>query len=157
MTTRRMQWFTSEQVFASLPFGVSGNLLLYNILSQDASPVKGATVTRMLVDLRIQAAGTASRVDMPWGIVLVNADARAAGAFPDPEDLADRAGWLARGRLMTVQDSLSDASQWDRVALDLRSQRVMRNEKDELHLLVHNTTTGTLLWAAYIRVLMKMP
>ena len=133
-------------------------MLLVNETELGVREVKGATVTRMLLDIRLEASSLAQQVQCHWGIVIVNADARAAGAFPDADDLGDRADWLVRGHLRTVQDSLSDASQWDRVKADLRAQRVLRSEESELHLIMDAGSDGfTMVWSAYIRVLMKLP
>ena len=99
----------------------------------------------MIIDLRLAADSVAQRVQLLWGIVVVNADARAAGAFPDADDMTDRADWLVRGKMETIQDSLSDASQWDRVSLDLRAQRILHSEEAELHLIIDSVGTGFIL------------
>ena len=139
---RALQWIMREQVNSGLASGAQDNLTLYSSAIHGNRFGKGATVTRLLVDIKLAAAVVAQRNRFYWGIVVMNADARAAGAFPDPEDETDRPSWLARGRMEVVQDSLSDASQWDRALLDLRSQRIIRNEEDELQLVVTNGATG---------------
>jgi len=155
---RPMQWFDTETPFGGLAGNAQANLLLYNVTFQASASVKGATITRMIIDLRLQAGSVAQLTEVYWGIILVNADARAAGAFPDADDMSETAGWLARGRMMVVQSDLSDRSQWDEVHMDLRSQRVLRNEKDELHLILDNGSASfTANWAAMIRVLVKLP
>jgi len=158
MQRRPMQWFTSEQALGPLTAATAQtNLILYSVLSQSNAAVKGATVTRMLVDLVMGGASLAQDIRMHWGITVVNADARAAGVFPDPSDLAETVSWLARGRLIGIQSDLSDSSQRRYAQLDIRSQRVLRSEKDELHLIVDNAGPNTFNWAAWIRVLMKLP
>ena len=155
---RPVEWFTVETDFLSLATGAQTNKLLYNAASSSSAAVKGATVTRMIVDVRLRATSLAQLNKAFWGIVVINADARAANAFPDPAEMADRPGWLARGRLQTIQDSLSDASQWDKVQLDLRSQRILRAEGDELHLIFENGATGfTAEMSAFVRTLMRLP
>ncbi len=161
MTTRNrrvLQWFTSNQNNTALLSDTQQNLLLYNAIVQGPRFIKGATVTRILLDLVIEADSVAQRNTMFWGIAVVNADARAAGAFPEADDVSDRAGWLGRGKLEVEQASLADSSQWGRTKLDLRSQRVLRNEEEELHLIIDAAATGfTLNWSAYVRVLMRLP
>jgi len=156
---RTMEWFTGTQGFLQLNDTLTDNFTLFNALSFGAERIKGSTVTRMIIDMILQAESVAQTVTFDWGIVTMNADARAAGAFPDPEDVSDRAGWMVRGRMRTIQSSLSDGSQWARLNLDLRSQRVLHTEETELQLIVHNSSGGAfaLKWAPYIRVLMKMP
>ncbi len=154
---RTLQWFTSEQNFTDLLTTAQLNLPLYDTTRVNAQFIKNATVTRMLVDLRCRANGVAQTVFFHWGIVVVNADAVVAAVFPDPQDLSDRAGWLARGKLTTIQASLSDSSQEDKMRVDLRSQRILRNEESTLQLVVHNSSGFTLEWYAFIRVLMRMP
>jgi len=159
MTMRRQtQWFGSRAAWSSLIASAQSNLLLYNTTSLASAPTKGTTVTRMIVTVRSRPDTIAQDVNLAWGIVVVNADARAAGAFPDPEDLGDRAGWLVRGDQLGKSANLSESSQWVITELDLRSQRILRSEQDELHLVVKNYAGATgLEWSAFIRVLMKLP
>ena len=155
---RPMQWVSRSTGFLSLAPLTLTNFILYNSLSISSAAVKGATVTRMIVDLTFKNNALAQNNDAYWGIVPVNADASAAGGFPDPKDMTDRASWLVRGREQFNADSLSDYAQWVRVRQDLRSQRILRSEQDELHLLVENADgADTFQWAAFIRVLMKLP
>ena len=155
---RPMQWFTRVQRPVVQLTGSQGDFILYNSLSLSAAATKGATVTRLIIDLIFRAESLAQFNEVAWGITTVNADASAAGALPDSDDDTDRAGWLVRGREYNIQDSLSDASQWTRVKMDIRSQRVLRSEQDELHLIVNNHATGfSVIWSAFIRTLMKLP
>ena len=156
---RPLQWFSSEIYLASLADATQSNLLLYSASYQAAALVKGATVTRTIVDMHMRANAVAQPIRLTYGITLVNADARAAGAFPDPEDMAETAGWLYRARMLGIHDSVSDGAQDQKKSADLRSQRILRNERDELHLIVHNGSGGgaILFWSAFIRVLIKLP
>ena len=156
---RGMQWvdsFSSESNTLSVAT-LQTNLLLFNDTTFGGRHVKGATATRLLVDITLKADSVAQYVTMIWGITMVNADARAAGHFPDPNDIADRAAWMVRTRMMTIQASLSDSSQWERLRLDLRAQRVFRSEEDELHLIINNAGSFTLDWSAHVRTLIKDP
>ena len=159
MTTRRTtQWFTREQQLSNLGPSAVTNLGLYSQgIHGDRFETK-SIVTRMIIDLTFTGDTIAQRGRTYWGIVVVNAVARAAAAFPDPEDVIDRASWLVRGCEHFNQDSLPDRSQWARVQLDLRAQRVLRSEEDELQLIVSNAGTGfSVIWSAFIRTLVKMP
>ena len=159
MTTRSrrpLQWYDTELEFATLAVGGQTNLLLYNAVSLGARNIKGATVTRMLLDFDLRSDSLAQLNRLRWGIVMMNADARAAGAFPDPGDPSDRAGWLARGRMNNMMTS-QDASQWTTRHHDLRSQRIFHTEEDELHLILDNNGGFILSFSAYIRLLVRLP
>ncbi len=155
---RILQWVTVFADWQNLAANGQTNLLIYNAIVQGARFIKGATVTRTLLKIWMSPDTLAERARMNWGLVLVNADARAAGAFPDADDLSDRAGWLARGLLQGRMSSLSDSSQWSTEVLDLRGQRILGNEEVEYHLIVDNPSGSIAFdWSAYIRVLMRMP
>ena len=153
---RETEWYSLDRTFATLGSGVQSNELLFGTASVASQQIKGTTITRMLIDMYLKADSVAQLVNLYWGIVVLNRDAVVAGAFPEADDVSDRAGWMVRGKLNTIQDSLSDSSQWARRTLDIRSQRLMRNEEDELQLVVDASSSGFILqWAAYIRVLVK--
>ena len=154
---RQLAWVNARSDFATLAGGAQTNMLLFNDATFGGRHTKGATVTRILAKVWMKNNAVAQANSLAWGITIVNADARAAGAFPDPADLGDRAGWLVRDWMLGNSDSLSDASQWITTVFDLRSQRILRNEEDELHLIPENTGSFTLQWAAFVRVLLKMP
>ena len=156
---RPFEWYSSRQgAFVTLASGAQTNLLLYNAISLGVRNIKGATITRIIGQLKLRADSLAQNVDLHYGIVVVNADARAAGAFPDPDDLSDRPDWMVRGLLQTVQASLSDSTQWDVAKFDLRAQRILRSEEDELHLILTAGATGFILeWSAFFRVLVRLP
>ena len=156
---RQLQWYSKTTGFDALADGGQTNLPLYTTVDVTAIAIKGSTVTRTIMDLRVQAAAVAQRLFFFWGLVVINGDAASAGVFPDPEDMSDRPGWLARGRITTIQASLSDSSQEGKVFLDLRSQRILRAEEDQYHLIVHNLSGGAfaLNWSVFIRSLIRLP
>ncbi len=130
---------------------------MFDQLSSVTSAVKGYTVTRMILDLRLKADSVAQESSLFWGIAVVNSDARASGVLPDADVMNERAGWLVRGRLTTIQDSLSDRQQQDVAQLDLRSQRVMHNDEEELLLILDSVSAFISQWQVFVRVLMKLP
>ncbi len=154
---RKTQWYTTQTVFQDLAAAGQTNQLLFSAASSVTGAAKGHTVTRIIVDVGMRSNAVNQNNFMTWGIVTVNADARAAGAFPDSDELTERAGWLVRGRLLNIMDTLNESSQWTGVKLDLRSQRVIRNEDEELHLIVDNAGSFVFEWTAFMRVLMKEP
>ena len=159
MPGRTLQWFTAFRAWTSVAALATTNLSLYSSATLLSAPVKGVTVTRTILDLRMRNDSVAQDTELAWGITTVNGDAVSAAAFPDPDDQSDRVSWLIRGRLMGNADSLSDTSQWQRDQYDLRAQRVLRDERQELHLILHNSSGGAAArsYAVFARVLMRMP
>ena len=155
---RGFEWFTGNLNFTNIASDGQLNFTLYNAATHGVDKIKGSTITRMLIDMIMRNTAVAQTNQLFWGITIMNADARAAGAFPDADDVSDRADWLVRGRLMGNADSLSDSSQWSRTHLDLRTQRMMRAEEDELQLVMDAGGTGfTLDVSAFVRVLVRTP
>ena len=156
--SRDMEWFTSIQPFAAQGSGAQATAQLFDASIHGPRFIKGATVRRMIIDMKIRATAVAQLVELFWGIVIVSNDARVAGGLPDTEDSAERPDWLVRGRLQTIQASLSDSSQWARIDLDIRTGRTLRSEEDELDLILDASTSGFILERShFIRVLMLMP
>ena len=157
MTTRvrrATQWYeTIQQDIALLPSAQDFLDLLSNIASGNR---QGATVTRMILDIRIRAAALTAVHEMYWGIAVFNADAVAAGAFPE-SDLVDDTNWLVHGRLLCASSNLSDHTQGDRVLMDIRSQRVLRAQQDRLIMVRDNATATTITFNCFARVLVKHP
>ena len=153
-----MEWYSTATSFATIASGAQTNLLLYNSTFMTSAPTRGVTITRMILDMRFRADSINQLPELFWGVTIINADARAAGAFPDADDMADKTDWMVRGRLMTIQSDLGDSSQWDRSQYDLRSQRIFRSSTDELHLILDASGSGvTGQWACFARVLVKFP
>jgi len=155
---RQMQWFSVLVNPLSLASGAQVSSLVYSASTIGARFIKGATVTRQIIDLSLRSGSVAQENQLFWGVVVVNSDAAAAGAFPEADDLSDRPGWMIRGRLENKQSDLSDSSQWTRKELDIRGQRKLDSEEDELRMIFDAGTTGfTLEFSLFWRVLMKMP
>ena len=154
---RPFEWYSVRADWGALTTGAQTNLLMYNAIVHGPRNLKGATVTRIIGDIKIRSETVAQDNTGIFGIVVVNADARAAAAFPDADDYTDRVDWLYLGRLQNKQSDLSDASQWTTMNLDLRAQRILRSEEDELHLVVDSISAFTFEWTANLRTLVKLP
>ena len=152
---RTTEWYSKDIGIATLATGLLATLELYSIADVTATEIKGSTITRTLLQIRMNSNSISQNNELFWGLVQVNADAAAAAAFPDPEDLSDRPGWLARGKMENIQSDLSDSSQWTMLSIDLRGQRIMRTEETEYFLLIRNSGAFTLQWSAYVRTLIK--
>jgi len=57
---------------------------------------KGMTVVRTLVDFDVIPSAAGAAGNLSGGIVLVDGDAFAAAAMPDPDEAQDQPGWLWR-------------------------------------------------------------
>ena len=117
-----LEWYSTAQDFTLLVANSQTNDVLYSAQNQGTRNILGSTVTRILIDVAIEAVAVAQNVESVFfGILIANRDARIAAALPDPQDQTDRADWLVKWRMHTIQDSLSDSSQWDRRHMDIRS------------------------------------
>ena len=154
---RPMQWYDRFTAFANLTAGAITNHNLYTASIHGVRNIRGATLTRMIFEMHLRSDAVAQENNVNWGILIMNADARAAGAFPDPDDESDRAGWIVRGRLFSMQSDLSDYSQWTHRELDLRAQRIFRDEESELQLILKNNGSFVAEWAIYLRMLIRLP
>ena len=83
------------------------------------------------------------------GIVLIDTDAAAAAALPDPQD--DNASWLYLGtQYQYVGNTLDADQQWLTEKVDVRSRRRFRSEQERLNVVFENISpaamTLTLVW-----------
>ncbi len=153
---RPTEWFTTSRLFTLLADGAQTNETLLSAAGIGARFIKGTTITRMIIDLRLKPATIAQQTSLFWGIVVMNSDARAAGAFPDTDDVSDRPDWMIRGRMQSISENLSKLSNQDHRVIDLKSQRVLHSEEDELQLIFDNTSEGfAIFFSLFIRVLVK--
>jgi len=155
---RETEWFTLQRAFADLAPDGQTNETLFNAISIGGRFIKGTTITRMIIDMTFRNQTAAQDNIATWGILVMNADARAAGAFPEADDVSDRAGWMIRAQELFNAVAVASSSDWKRTFVDLKSQRLLRTEEDELQLIIDNRSGSfTFAWAAYIRVLVKWP
>ena len=153
---RATEWFTTEQnTFIDLAAGAQVGLALFSAVSAGARFIKGTTVTRMIIAIDMRPNVTAQDNYCSWGITTVNQDAATANAYPEADDTSDRAGWMVRGNEYVGANSLFDGAQFAKVRLDIRSQRVLRDEEQTLQLILDNNGNNVVEWRAYIRCLMK--
>jgi len=153
---RKTQWVTTQSVAFVLIAGAQDALILFDINSLSIAP-KGCTITRLLLDLEWSSNAVGQDNTMFWGITTVSQDARAAGSLPETDIMIERAGWLGRGRMRNKMLNLDDYSQRTVLRLDLRSQRVIRNDTEELLLIVDNAGSFSGIWTAFVRTLVKLP
>jgi len=96
---------------------------------------------------------------MDWGIVLLSGEAVSAGAFPEADDEDERVDWLGRGRMFAITTTIGDGASIGHMERDLRAQRVIRDEFQQLRLILDIDATGTGgFFVTFItRVLLRMP
>jgi len=153
---RRFEWFSSIIGFTALASGAQTSVNL--LTNQPEATRKGSTVTRILLNLVHKADAVAQLTEFHWGIVFIDSDAAAAGAFPEADVVSDRPDWLARGWSATIADNLSASPRWNRTILDLRMQRICRAEDDELHLILDASASGfSLDFGLFARTLVRLP
>jgi len=112
---------------------------------------KDATVTRIIADLQLTLTGSGTTGAMSFGMCILNLDAIAALAIPDPEIESDHPGWLWRTELNIRE---IDNPAWQ-LHLDLRSQRRFRDDDEMLSLIMSYVGTGTGVVKGWTRTLVK--
>jgi len=155
---RAVRWFTTISQDQALS---DGGQLTFNLLSGMASTqFRGSTITRTVLTINTRADTIGATKHTWWGMVLVNADAVTAGAFPDADVETDRADWMIRGLITTGAPALaSEFGALGMLKMDLRSQRVIRGESTELRLIFDDlgAAAGGVFVTLLARVLVKLP
>jgi len=154
MPGREYQWYSKlDEEDRAIASGNQLELDLLNEMVDDNR--KGATITRVILDLVIVPDTVAQTTFTSYGLAMVNGDALAAGAVPEADVNADRADWVLRGRARNMVSSLSDRAQVFHKEYDLRAQRVLRSEEMTLAIIFdHSSGGGVEVWYMS-RVLMK--
>ena len=151
---RELKWSTTIDNDNALASGSQTNIALLSNL--DAANRRGSTITRIILRVTMYTDTVTTDGFLAFGIILLNNDAVAAGAFPDPNDAADNADWIMRDVLTTRMQSVSDGSQAARGNYDLRAQRLTRSAQDILHMVVNADGVG-LEFHVYARILVRLP
>ena len=152
---RAFQWFT--RINTGQTVVASGQDCTDLLVGLSDVNTKGATLTRLIFRYTARPAVVGEVSRTTYGIAVVNADAAAAGAFPDPSIEGDNVRWFMRDLSVNVLDSLSDRSQWVDRTYDLRGQVRFRSEQEELHLIVDQDAGGALNFDVHLRMLVKLP
>ena len=118
----------------------------------------GSTIVRTILDLTLQPATTGINLRCYLGLVLVELDAFAANALPDPSVNDDQPGWLYKVIRNVRTGSLDTVPNNGQIQLDLRSKRKFPGE-DVLYTLVleRDSATGSVLFTGQIRTLILLP
>jgi len=129
-------------------------LVPYTVLVDN---LKGHTITRIIMRIILEPDTTDQITSTHYGIAVVNADAAAANAFPDADIEGDNVAWLMRDFSVNRMTSLTDSSQVADRSYDIRAQRLLRSDQDELHLIVDTSSGGGMIFRMMTRVLLRLP
>ncbi len=154
---RTVKWFTTKDIDQALLDAATDNFTLSTGLA--AANKKGATVTRLIVDLNARTDTLGSIKHLYWGIVLI-ADGFTTATLPDPEVEGDRADWMVRGVMHTGAPALgTEFGAAAQINLDIRSQRRIPTEDFSLQLIISDSGAGAggLLFTHLTRTLVRLP
>ena len=154
---RLLKWFTTLRNLQAL---ADNSQITFQLLEDlTVSQTEGSTITRILIEIWIRNDTVQNEKTMDWGIVLLGGEAVAAGVFPDADVEDERVDWLARGRMHGYTNGLFINQDNSHVERDLRAQRIVRDEFQQLRLIFNSDTNGTGgLFVTFItRVLLRMP
>ena len=142
MARRNREWFTKQLEFESLAaLTQSGTQLCSGLQDSDR---KGATLVRLILRLSFRSNSSNSDGELAFGIGFMNADAFAAGAFPDPNaaDIPENQWLIQEPRLAHLW--VTQAT-FRHMMYDLRAMRKMRTQDDRCVLVLNNlSSTSTL-------------
>jgi len=154
---RILKWFTTLKNGQALS---DNSQITFDLLADlSVSQTEKATITRILLEFYLRNDTVQNDKVMDWGIVLLAGEAVSAGAFPDADDEDERVDWLGRGRIVNTTDLLFRPENMRFRAYDLRAQRIIRDEFQQLRLIldVDSNGTGGLFVNVFCRVLLRMP
>ena len=120
------------------------------------SQKKGVSLLRTLLDLTFRATTLGTYPEAMGGIVMVKGDADAAGAVPDPGDVADQPGWVTRYHRKATD---ANAEPLIRLQQDIRTSRKYLGANDTL-LIIHDNisaASGNIIITGLVRALIRIP
>ena len=113
----------------------------------------GLTIMRIVGSLRINSTDVALSTECGFGFIMVDGDASAASAFPEPT-VDEEAPWLHWDRRVVLPPS--DSQQ--HLKLDIRARRRMGGNDISLFFIINNDdATQSLEYALGVRVLLALP
>ena len=120
--------------------------------------VKGMTLVRMILHLTFAMTAAGAGGVIVLGVSLVERDAAAAGAFPDPATMGDQPGWLLRDQVSVFSSSTNDRSQVVDYFRDLKGKRTFAGEDITLNLIFDpGTLTSAVNVDGLARLLIMRP
>ena len=136
---RAVEWFDSL-INETVTTSQQTDDLSANIPSDEK---KGMTIIRLLIDLVCAAAATGTGNVIAMGIAMVENDAVAAAAFPDPGAETDQPGWLWREVFSVYTSTLNDRAQSVPIVRDIRARRRFPARQTSLYLIIDTVSGST--------------
>ena len=153
---RAVEWYSRTLFNTAVAASGQSNLDLSSEVPDALK--KGGTIIRTLLDLTVNANLASTTTDVSLGLVLVTADALAAGAFPDARAFQDEPGWLYKNTCLVRGDaSFAAAYQGTHIKEDLRGRRKFTGEEMRYVLLMEAGTAAGLVITGLVRWLLMKP
>ncbi len=153
---RKVAWMGGTTDPATVTAGAQTAVNLTSTLEDTTeNPIgkRGLTIVRTHATLRINSTDASLSAEMSFGLIMMDGDAVAASAYPDP--LQDpEASWLhwARRVLLPASDSQQH------LELDIKAKRRFRGNDDNLMLILQNDdATQSFEFAFGFRLLLMLP
>ncbi len=138
-TRRGREWFP-QVINSTIVAAAAANQIIDSGLQVEDK--KDSTIVRMLIDLSFQAQGT-QKMLYSVGITLMNADAHAAGALPEPGNVpVEDADWL--WTIPRASFSGTTSIQSREHILNIRTKRKYSSQADVLVLIIFNAGPATM-------------
>ena len=133
---RRRKWVEIRAVQQAAPLGGQSNSTL---LPAGIEHV-GSTLSLLLIQLSLHPDGDETAGDsciLEYGIAIVNEDAGAASAFPDPSGI-DQVPWLMRDHAYVIKSAATTNADTTYRSYQLKGQRVIRDASSRLSFIIDN-------------------
>ena len=152
---RPVEWYDTIKQGEALASG--GQTEFDLLVNMEDRQNKGATITRIILNLDIRPLSVNTYTQVYVGLTLWSQEAFLTGIMPDADDAADMGvGWMYRGRLWSLVSSLNDAPGiGGSLQLDLRSQRKLTSEDQSLFIVLDAVAATNLTIDFLARVLVK--
>ena len=127
------------------------------ILDQVIDDIAGATIMRTIGRVSLQIETLGSRASVYMGIIVVDAEAVAAGGIPDP--WADPAAWMWEDAYELISSASAEPANIIHIPLDIRVRRRMPQERNSLLFVFDNLVGSSGSVSAFISVkcLLRIP
>ena len=138
---RAAEWFDTNFLDLQLASNTNtGTSLTVNIEDDEK---KGLTIVRLIINLsyRTTTVGVGQRIAV--GVCLLNDDAVAAAAIPDPETDDEKAGWMFRDGLHVINNAAADGASMGHIKVDIRSARKFPDEDFDMFIIQETGPAAT--------------
>ena len=152
---RKTSWFDVTVNVDTLLSGQQVSSVLTTNMGDDEK--YGATIIRTIVPLSVNMTVASSGGIVSLGIVMVNQDAQAAQAMPDPEADLDQPGWMWRTRRVVSSSLVNDQSQALFIFADLKVSRKFAGEEVDSVLIMGYSGVDSINIDGLVRTLVLRP